>query len=235
MLKPLLLFSLLVWAIPSNAQVKEITGLVIYNNERQSGAIIKNLSSREQTISTDRGEFVITAKPGDTLITIKDDYIKDTLLVSDQQYLIIKFRKNPLMLKEVNIYGIPITPASTYEANKNEYKEIYWKGDKSHIFMPDLLLGTHIGLTFDITKLYNALSKQGHDARRLQHTLTKDYKNSIVDKRFNPLAANITGYKGQKLLDFIKDNRPSYEMVVKATDYNIIQYIKGKLSWDKKK
>ena len=133
MLKPLLLFSLLVWAISSNAQVKEITGLVTYNNERQSGAIIKNVGSRAQTISSDRGEFVITAKPGDTLITIKDDYINDTLLVSDQQYLIIKFRKKPLMLKEVNIYGMPITPASIYEANKNEYKEIYWKGDKSHI------------------------------------------------------------------------------------------------------
>jgi hypothetical protein len=227
MLKPLLIFLLVICTILSHAQVREITGLVTCNNERQSGAIIKNINLRIQTISNERGEFAIKTKTSDTLITIKDGYFKDTLLIAEQQYLIIEMHKNPLVLKEVVINGTAITPASTYEANKKEYKKIYFLGDNSGIFFSGSLV--------NIDKLNNALGKKGHEARRLQHTLTKDYKNSVVDKRFNLLAARITGYKGKTLSDWIMENRPSYEMVIKATDYDLVQYIKGKLSGDKKK
>lgn len=227
MLKPLLLFSLLIGAISSNVQVREITGLVTYNNERQSGVLIKNLSHPAQTTSNDRGEFVISAKIGDTLVTSKENYIKDTLVAADQQYLIIQLRKNPVMLKQVTVYSTSVSPASTYETNKKEYKEIYFLGDNKGIFFSGSLV--------NIDKLNNAMGKKGHDARLLQHTLTKDYKSGMVDKRFNPLAARITGYKGTRLSDFIQDNRPSYEMVVNATDYDIVQYIKTKLSGSKHK
>jgi hypothetical protein len=227
MLKPLLIFFLVIYAILCHAQVKEITGLVTCNNERQGGANIKNLNLRIQTTSSEWGGFTLKVKTGDTLITIKKDYINDTLLVADQQYLIIEMRKTPVVLKEVIINGTAITPASTYEANKKEYKQIYFWGDNSGIFFSGSLV--------NIDKLNNALGKKGHDARRLQHTLTKDYKNSVVDKRFNPLAARITGYKGKPLSDWIIENRPSYEMVIKATDYDLVQYIKVKLSGDKKK
>jgi hypothetical protein len=227
MLKPLLIFPLLVWVISLNAQVREITGLITYNNERQSGALIKNLRSHTQTISNDRGEFVISATTSDTITTSKESYIKDTLIAAGQQYLIIQLRKNPLMLKEVTVYSTSISPASTYEADKKEYKEIYFLGDNKGVFFSGSLV--------NIDKLNNALGKKGDDARRLEHTLTKDYKNGIVDKRFNPLAIWITGYKGKRLSDFIQDNRPSYEMVINATDYDIVQYIKRKLAGDKKK
>lgn len=140
------------------------------------------------------------------------------------------------MLKEVVINGTAISPASAYEANKKEYKDIYWKGDKSHMVAlgPGISGVAGLGVSVDIDKLYSAGSKQGKDARRLEHRLTKDYKNSIVDKRFNPLAVRITGYKGKRLSDFIQDNRPSYEMIINASDYDIVQYIKKKLSREKR-
>jgi hypothetical protein len=81
----------------------------------------------------------------------------------------------------------------------------------------------------NVDKVYNALSKEGKEARQLQRNLTNDYKNSIVDKRFNRLAARITGYKGKQLTDFIADNRPSYEIVIQSSDYDIIRYIKRRL------
>jgi hypothetical protein len=234
MLKPLLLFSLLLSVSFSDAQLKKITGLVTFNNERMSGAIIKNLSAHIRTISNDRGEFGISAQTGDTLITIREGYIKDTLFVTNQPYLIVKLRKNPLLLKEVVINSTPISPESAYEANKKDYKDIYVKGDKSKIILPgSIFIGMGIGVSLNINKLYNALSKQGKDARSLQHTLTKDYKNSIIDKRFNPLAARITGYKDKLLSDFIQDNRPTYEIIKNATDYDITQYIKSKLAEEK--
>jgi hypothetical protein len=236
MLKPHVIFLMLLWAVSSNAQVREITGLVTYNNERQSGTNIKNLSTNSQTFSDDRGAFSIRVKKGDTLIAFKVNYVRDTLMVADQEYLIINLRRIPTMLKEVIINGATISPESTYEANKKEYKDIYVKGDKSHIIAPgSFALAPVFGISVNIDKLYNALSKQGKDARKMQRTLTRDYKNSMVDKRFNPLAARITGYKGQTLLDFIKDNRPAYEMVAKSSDYDIVQYIKRKLPTGKTK
>jgi len=142
--------------------------------------------------------------------------------------IVIQLRKNPLQLKEVVINAKTITPASTYDANKKDYKEIYFKGDKSHII--EVESGWPPGVAINVDKVYNALSKQGKDARRMQRTLANAYKNSLIDKRFNPLAAKVTGYKGKQLNDFIADNRPTYEMISKASDYDITEYIKGKLS-----
>lgn len=227
MLKPLLLLFLLFSITIAVAQVREITGLVSYHNERQNGVIIKNLSIHVQTLSNDIGEFSIKAKTGDTLITVKADYEKDTLVIADQRYLIINLRKPPLLLKEVVVISTSISPESAYEANKKDYNEIYFLGDKSHIFLSGSLV--------NIDKLNNALGKKGHQARRMQRNLTADYKNSVIDKRFNPLAARITGYKDKLLSDFILDNRPTYEMAVKATDYDISQYIKRKLAEKRKR
>jgi hypothetical protein len=75
MLKPHVIFLMLLWGVSSNAQVREITGLVTYNNERQSGANVKDLSTNTQTFSDDRGAFSIKAKKGDTLISFKVNYI----------------------------------------------------------------------------------------------------------------------------------------------------------------
>jgi hypothetical protein len=229
MVKLCIIASLFFAIFLANAQqVKNVTGLVIYNGERLNSADVKNISLNRHAITDDKGQFIIVAKSGDTLITSKEYYTNDTLLVSGDQDVVIQLRKNPLQLKEVVINAKTITPASAFEANKKEYKDIYFKGDDSNIFGVEA--GTMPGLTVNIDKVYNALSKQGKDARRMQRTLIRDYKNNVVDKRFNPLAAKVTGYKGKRLNDFIAGNRPSYEMVAKATDYDITEYIKGKLS-----
>lgn len=218
------------------AQLREIGGLVTCNGERQSGVVIKNLTGHTQSISNDRGGFFIKAKPGDTLITNKLDCNTDSLLIADQQYIIIQLHKKPTLLKEVVINATAISPESVYAANKKEYRLIYFYGDKSHVITPLMIQGTSMGLGigFNIDKLNNALGKRGHDARRLQRNLATDYKNSVIDKRFNPICASISGYQGKRLTDFITDNRPTYDLIANASDYDITQYIKSKLSVHKK-
>lgn len=211
-------------------QPAKVTGLVTFNGERLTGVNIKNVSRNKHAITDDLGQFIIMAQTGDTLVTSKEYFTNDTLVVSKNQDVVIQLRKNPLLLKEVVINAKTITPATTYEANKKEYKDIYFKGDKSHIIEAEA--GWPPGIAINVDKVYNALSKQGKDARRMQRTLAKDYKNSIVDKRFNPLAAKVTGFKGKPLNDFIANNRPTYEIVSKSTDYDLTEYIKGKLLKD---
>lgn len=224
----LILFTIL---LTGHLYAQKVTGLVSSNNQRLNNVFIKNISNHAQALSDDRGNFIITAKSGDTLVTLKDYYACDTLVIANQTELVINLGKNPTLLKEVVISSKPITPAATYQADKKEYKDIYFKGDKSHIV--EAAIGLQPGIAINIDKVYNALSKQGKDARRMQRTLSGNYKNSVVDRRFNPLVASVTGFKGKQLNDFIANNRPSYDMVIKAKDYDLIQYIRKKLSENK--
>jgi hypothetical protein len=137
-------------------------------------------------------------------------------------------------LQEVVVKDTMSDPLKVYNQNKKDYKDIFWKGDDKHIFSVPLVLGPELGVNLNIDKLYSALSKQGKDARRLQRTLTGDYRNRMVDQRFNKtLVARITGYKGEKLDDFIAKYRPTYAFISKASTYDIIQYIKQKQASNK--
>jgi hypothetical protein len=227
MLKYLFFVPFFLLPICSSAQVRDIAGLVVCDNQPVSTVAIKNLNFNSQTFSNFKGEFNIQARSGDTLIFIHADFITDTLLASGQQFIYVSLHKRPIVLNEVVIKAAPNSPEVIYEANKKVYKQIYFLGDNSHIFFSGSLV--------NIDRLNNALGKKGHEARKLQRNLTSDYENSVVDARFNHLAASTTGYTGQQLDDFIINNRPAYDIVMKSSDYDLIQYIKVKLKTVKKK
>ncbi|MDP9077307.1 MAG: hypothetical protein M3O71_07795 [Bacteroidota bacterium] len=218
-----LLFKIII-CCSASAQVRKITGLVSFNNERQSGVNIKDISIHTQAISNDIGEFTITAKTGDTLIARKEGFLEDTTLVKDATYFVINLKKNPVMLKEVIVNAGALSPAKKLEDNKKDYHEIYRVGDKSNIIGPD-----------NIDKIWSALSREGNNARRLQRTFNTDYQNSVIDRRFTKkLVKNITGYKNKRLDDFMVRYRPSFEMVKDANDYELTEYIKKKFYLDEK-
>ena len=212
------------------AQSHSVTGIVYLDSERQSSVIIKNISSHKQTISNDIGEFKISAKSGDTLVAIKSNFPDDSLLVNDQSALIINLKRTPTMLKEVVVNSTALTPEKVLEGNKKDYHEIYRIGDKSHA-----VIITPFGPGILIDKLWSAVSREGHNARKLQKQFTTDYKNAIIDRRFNKtLVAKITGYKDKKLETFMDRHRPTYEFADKATEYEMIDYIKTGMVTDKK-
>jgi hypothetical protein len=237
-MKKLIFFTLVISLISQShaiAQSRKIAGLVTFNNERQTSTVIKNISSHKQTISDEIGEFTLMAGNGDTLTISKQDFIKDTLLVTAQQYFIIQLKKTPLILKEVIVNSTALTPEQTLAQNKKEYKDIYFKGDKSHI-IESIPIGFGLGLSIgiNIDKLFSALSKEGKDARRLQRTLIKDYQSSIIDRKFSKaMVARLTGYKGDRLYSFMDKYRPTFQMASKATDYEMSQYVKKKLTEDR--
>ncbi|MCR8559019.1 hypothetical protein KXD93_15285 [Mucilaginibacter sp. BJC16-A38] len=218
-----LLFKIII-CCSASAQVRKITGLVSFNNERQSGVNIKDISIHTQAISNDIGEFTITAKTGDTLIARKEEFVKDTALVDDALYFVINLKKNPIMLKEVIVNAGALSPAKKLEDSKKDYHEIYRVGDKSNIIGPD-----------NVDKIWSALSREGNNARNLQHTFNTDYQNSIIDHRFTKnLVMGITGYKAKRLDDFMIKYRPTYEMVKDANDYELGEYIKKEFCLAKK-
>jgi len=211
------------------ANAQTINGIVTNTNERLSGATIKNITTNAKATSDERGIFTIRAQKGDTIVTNMLNYKADTLVYNEQDYLIIRLKKINIMLKQVDVRDTLSNPLNTYNKNKVEYKDIFWKGDKSKIisFPANIGLIPSIGIAVNIDKLYSALSKQGNDARRLQRNLLDDYQEDIVDQHFNKaLVSKITGYTGDKLDDFMVKYRPSYDFASKASTYEMIAYIR---------
>ncbi|QJD97242.1 hypothetical protein HH214_15880 [Mucilaginibacter robiniae] len=67
----------------------------------------------------------------------------------------------------------------------------------------------------------------------MQRRLVNDYRNDVVDSRFTKtLVSRVTGFEGERLSDFIFKYRPAYDFVVKASDYDLMVYIKQKMLAD---
>jgi hypothetical protein len=223
----------LLFTLSLHAQSQSISGIVSNSTERCGGAVIRNLGSSNQTTSNDLGMFTIRVKKGDTLLTSKLLCKTDTLVYEDQAYLSIELHSQKQILHEVTIRSTTLSPKDVYEQNKKEYKDIYWKGDYSQMF--GVSVGMMPGVALNIDKLYSLLSKQGKDARKMQHTLTRDYHDDLVDRHFTKtLVSNITGYDGPRLDTFMMKYRPTYEFITKATDFDVINYVKEKFTLDAK-
>lgn len=211
------------------AVAQGMSGSVSNNNSPLSGAIIRNTETNNIAISDLDGKFQITAFKGDTLVTSFVGYKSDTLILQNQTSLSVYLQPAIQSLTEVVIKGNRLDPLVIFRKNQQDYNQIYRIGDNSRLFNVGGGLG-RVGVGISIDALYSTFSKEGKDARRLQRVLLNDYHNSVVDNRFTKsLVSKVTGYKGQQLEDFMMDNRPSYEFVQAATEYDIIAYIKRKV------
>jgi uncharacterized ubiquitin-like protein YukD len=207
-------------------------GLIISNSKRLSGAIIRNTNSHKLSVSNNNGEFSLTVNTGDTVLTSYVGFKTDTLIFNNQNSLLITLYPSPNLLSEVVIRDNPINPLLKLRRNQEEYKQIYRIGDNKNIV--SVFGGAGFGgIGISIDKLYSALSREGRNARRLQRALVTDYKADVIDARFTKsLVTKITGYKGQQLDSFMIENRPAYEFIKNAPDYDLIEYIRQKFNND---
>src|ERR1700753_3840658 len=131
--KLVILFCLMGFCTVAFAQQKNISGLVVDNNGRVSSATVHDLQTGDKTFSNIMGQFTIKASIGDTLITTLFNHKPDTLIIDARDNVMIKLKILSRQLREVEIKDSSSDPAKTYADNKVAYKDIYWKGDKSHI------------------------------------------------------------------------------------------------------
>ncbi len=83
------------------------------------------------------------------------------------------------------------------------------------------------GVGVGIDALWNMFSREGKDAAKLRAGVERDYKQDVIDYRFNKtLVSRTTGLKDKKLVDFMQKYRPGYYFVLNATDYEFISSIK---------
>ncbi|RYU89312.1 hypothetical protein EWM62_13335 [Mucilaginibacter terrigena] len=220
-----LFFSILCAAAFS--QENEVTGIVFNKDTkaRIAKVNVQNITSGKAVYNTFKGEFNIAAKPGDVLVFSKPDLYSDTVKVINYTALAVYMRPKAIPLQEVTIRDSFLTPQRRLANTQREYSKIYGSLNNA-----DLLSISPAGFGFSMDALYNAFSKSGRNAEKLRGIIDAEYRQSIIDYRFNKaFVQGVTHLEEPRLTDFMQKYRPGYYLVTTAGDYDFISYIRTNL------
>ncbi|MES2061740.1 MAG: hypothetical protein V4456_07455 [Bacteroidota bacterium] len=209
------------------AQQKEVTGIVFDkdSNARVAKVNVLNITSGKGVYNNFKGEFTIGANPGDVLVFSKPDHHSDTLTVKNYSPMAVYMRPTAIQLQEVTIRDSVLNPQRRLANTQKEFSKIYGSA-----YNADLLNVGSGGVGFSIDALYSAFSKSGRNAEKLRGLIDAEYKQTVIDYRFNKAyVQGITHLEEPKLTDFMHKYRPGYYLVTTATDYEFISYIKANL------
>lgn len=206
-------------------QRKPVAGFVVDTDSkiRLSRVYLYNPGADEGVFNNLKGEFYINAKPGDTICAAVNGYAMDTLIYHGQNALVVQLKSLAIRLKEVNIIGKKPTPQEEYQQNLEAYKTKIALGSTK-----DMLNVGPTGVGLGIDAVYNLISKDGKNARRLSAVLEKDYREAIIDYRFKPdYVKSIIPIKNANLADFMAQYRPTYNFVLTANEYEFVAFVKN--------
>lgn len=228
MIRILLLIFLCMIAIDGFSQEKTIAGIVFDKNSKDRIAKINvvNISTGKSVYNNLNGVFTIDAQPGDELVFKKQDYYNDTIKIESHLPLAIYLSRTAIQLQEVTIKDSVLNPRERLALSKKENSRAY-----GTLANRDLLVTpTMGGAGGSIDALWNMFSREGKNAANLRNYIDQDYRQDVIDYRFNrALAGRITGLKDKQLTDFMQKYRPGYYFVIKASEYEFISSIKSNL------
>ena len=207
------------------AQTKPVQGIVIDKETKQRLAkvYIYNIRTGDGLYNNTKGEFSTYAIPGDTLVAALSGYGVDTMVFKGQTAAYFQLKSIGIRLRDVVIQEKRLTPQQQYEKSVQEYRYQTKKGSSA-----DLLSLSNRGAGLGIDAIYNLLSKQGRNARHLQKILEKDYREDLIDYRFNiSLVQRVLNVKDTELVDFMQQYRPTYQFVLDADDYAFSVFIRN--------
>lgn len=211
-------------SLPLLAQHK-VEGIVFDRDTKQRIAQVRihNTFSGQTTFNNSRGEFEINVSRGDVLVAIKEGFHNDTIRVSDEKVLLFYMKRATIFISEVTVVARR-SPEEILNQAKRDYSKAFGLAQPGSAFS----VGP-TGAGLNINTIYNLLSKEGKNARRLTAIIEEEYRQNIIDSKFTPdLVSNTTGLTDTLLRKFIERFRPSYYFVVAASDYQITEYIKSK-------
>jgi len=223
-----LFFCLLLVTTKGFSQDKTVAGIVYNKNskDRVAAVDIRNITTGISEYNTLKGEFKIAAKAGDRLVFSKDDYHPDTVIIQNNDALAIYMAPLAIQLMEVTVHDTVLSPEARLAATKRDYTKVYG----SLAYGDFLTSPSSGGAGLSIDALWNSLSRSGRDAKKLRETIDNDYRQNVIDFRFNrTFVGKITLLKDQRLTDFMLRYRPGYYTTQTATDYEFIIMIRANL------
>lgn len=209
----------------SYAQTKPVQGFVIDKDSKQRMArvYIYNPAINQGLYNNTKGEFVINTKVGDTIFAALGGYGMDTVVYKGQSAIIFQLKSLGIRLNEVKIIGKAPSAQEQYAKKLKDYKYALDRGSSK-----DLLNIGSGGVGLSIDAIYNLISRDGKNSRRLQEILERDYHEAIIDYRYRPAyVKNVIDIKEDELIDFMVQYRPTYQFVLSASDYAFVDFIKN--------
>ncbi|MFD2872820.1 hypothetical protein ACFS5N_10100 [Mucilaginibacter ximonensis] len=193
------------------------------SKDRLSRVNITNSSKGFFVFDNVNGAFEVDAKIGDKIIFTAPDHHPDTVIVRNYTPIAVYLKSTSIHLKPVNIVEKKLDPQSMLDAKKRDYSKAY-----GHLADKDFLnMAPGIGVGLGIDAIWNAFSREGRNAAHLRETIENDYKQDVIDSRFNSaFVGRVTGLTGERLKDFMKKYRPGYYFLESASDYELINSIR---------
>jgi hypothetical protein len=192
--------------ITSFAQAQSILKGTVYEEGTNTGlpdVFIRDINSRQVSITDKKGNFTINTAAGHTLIFNSPGYNSDTLYLVDMAAKKIKLTTQRISLQQVNV-----TAKRTEFNPREEYPEVYEKS-KVYVFSPSTWF-----------------SGEGKKARRLKHYFQREAEERNIDAAFSPgYVSSIVPLKGNDLENFMTMFRPSYAFLRSNNRESMVAYV----------
>ncbi len=223
MLRIVFFFILYTTAICAHAQTVRGFALSKGNNQRLAQVYIYNENTEEGIYNNSKGEFTIKANKGDVIYAAKEGYALDTIIYNGQSAIYFQLTALAIQIERVNIMGDKLDPMAQYLRTRQEYKRDTDKGVVKDVFS---VSNATVGLSIDA--IFALLSKQGRNSRYLQKILERDYRDRLIDYKFNAdMVTRVLNIKDPELTDFMQQYRPTYNFILSASDYTLSIFIKN--------
>lgn len=215
---------LLLCCVSAYAQQK-VEGLILDSDTRQRiGRVwIVNATSGANTFNNAKGEFALMMEEGDLLIAQRDEYKSDTVQYIDQKVIVFNMKKTSIYIEPVTVVAKK-SPEEILAQRQIDYEKAFRLADAGDYFS----VGPN-GAGLSINTIYNLLSKESRNARKLTKFFQKEYEENVIDLKFSKaFVTRITGLEGDLLDNFMLRYRPSYSFVQLANNYQMIAYVRSK-------
>jgi hypothetical protein len=183
-----------------------------------SNVNVKNIYTQKGMTIQQDGQFKLEVRKGELIEFSKVGYQTIRIrILSEKEPLFYKMvmNKAPVMLREVDIRGKPLD----FKKDSIRYREVY-----------DIVLRKERKDEVDMRSMPLAmLSKKNRQEWAFQEMYEKWEREKYIDFAFNErLVSKITYLKDDELKVFMKWNRPSYDFLRNATDYEYLDFIKSR-------
>jgi hypothetical protein len=222
---------LLFFAITSLAAFgQKVSGVVIDKASRQVMPGVVVSAANKTTRTNQAGQFEIDVLNSTDSLKISAIGYKILLVAHGKSntFLTIELESKVTSLNEVTIYGSKSFKKDSL-ANRDEY------GKQFNYTPPKLkdVIGLPTSdrpgqlLSIDVLALVRYLTYKSSPDYKFKQVLIRDEHEQFVDEKFNRgNVSRITKMQGDTLLSFLAKYRPTYEFVLKSTDYDMEVYIK---------
>lgn len=208
------------------AQERLVLGTVLNDSTGQPINLARVVNFRTQylTRSDSRGNFLISARPGDRL-TISCPMCEERTATVDSSYADLTLRVKQFVLPDSGTTLAEVEVRGKTEAEvKQEIREFLKEPTAQRGLSGDDILSM---AQSPFTLLYEAFSKTAKARRRAAVMRQEDRRRQLAESRYNRLfVSQATGLNGDDLDQFMRYCPVPDEFVLRASDYELMERVK---------